>query len=161
MKKVMFMIVGMFFSFTVNAAALTLTGTAGNIGVVDPGVGNVVFADTANVSGSFTDTFTLTSAHDTRIYIEAGITPDGTSNTFTMTGTGGAHDAFSFSESMDFTTNFMIFAGTVYTIVVDIVNVNVGSYEFRIETPIPAALFLFAPALLGFFGLRRKAAVAA
>jgi len=27
--------------------------------------------------------------------------------------------------------------------------------------PIPAALFLFAPALLGFFGLRRKAAVAA
>jgi len=27
--------------------------------------------------------------------------------------------------------------------------------------PVPAALFLFAPALLGFFGLRRKAAVAA
>jgi len=27
--------------------------------------------------------------------------------------------------------------------------------------PVPAALFLFAPALLGFFGLRRKAALAA
>ena len=29
------------------------------------------------------------------------------------------------------------------------------------EVPVPAALFLFAPALLGFFGLRRKATLAA
>jgi hypothetical protein len=29
------------------------------------------------------------------------------------------------------------------------------------EVPVPAALFLFAPALLGFFGLRRKAKLAA
>jgi hypothetical protein len=29
------------------------------------------------------------------------------------------------------------------------------------EVPVPAALFLFAPALLGFFGLRRKASLAA
>lgn len=42
---------------------------------------------------------------------------------------------------------------------------NKGSDQFYISSlsavPVPAALFLFAPALLGFLGLRRKAALAA
>jgi len=161
MKKVMFIIVGMLFAVSVNAASLTLTGESGNVGVVSPGEGQVVFADTSLVNGSFTDTFTLESETDTMIYIEAGVTPDSTVNTFTMTGVGGTGNGFVYANVMDFTVNFMIFADTLYTIVVDITDIRVGSYEFRIETPIPAALFLFAPALLGFFGLRRKAAVAA
>ena len=57
--------------------------------------------------------------------------------------------------------------GTVF----EFINNSAGDYslagnQFYInvldaQVPVPAALFLFAPALLGFFGLRRKATLAA
>ena len=41
-------------------------------------------------------------------------------------------------------------------------NLSILKYDVSVSAvPVPAALFLFAPALLGFLGLRRKTAVAA
>ncbi len=57
--------------------------------------------------------------------------------------------------------------GTVFEFINNSVgNKDLASNQFYInvldaQVPVPAALFLFAPALLGFFGLRRKATLAA
>ena len=169
MKKVMFIIVGMLLAFNVNAASLLLVGESGNIGAIDPASGQVVKAGTQNYSGSSApDSYTLTSTDgDTMGYFTGTFNPSAPLSSWSIEDSVG-NKTFATVVNTVLPTgdilgvwgmNMMLYANESYTILVD--TIAGGQYNFSIETPIPAALFLFAPALLGFFGLRRKAAVAA
>lgn len=160
MKKVMFIIVGMLFAVTVNAASLSLnlTNTVGSA-TINPSSGQWVSAAQPNIGNAgIADEFELeVVGRATRVWFDGDLTPTSAESSFELFDSSdnllkglyvAATDSFAFNLMMD--------VGT-YTIKV----VTTRGYHFSAETPIPAALFLFAPALLGFFGLRRKAAVAA
>ena len=75
----------------------------------------------------------------------------------TFLGVGFNVAAWELSGGMD------ILAGVVHEIVISVNSVT-GPGQLNVQVsavPVPAALFLFAAALLGFLGLRRKAALAA
>ena len=166
MKKVMLFIASMLFAVSASAATLDLslselvnpgTGDA-NSGEIDPASGQWVSAGTQNYNGDG-DYYTLTTTRDTGAYITGTFNPGGIEeNVFSIT--DGTSPALTPTLSNTEPFFVMLLASKVYTIFVDTV-INPGQYNFTIATPIPAALFLFAPALLGFFGLRRKAALAA
>ncbi|MBL4743658.1 MAG: hypothetical protein JKX87_03325 [Cycloclasticus sp.] len=167
MKKVMFLIVGMLFAVSVNAATLTLTGAVGNAGAVKFGSGNLVTADwssSQNSGETINDVYTVTTDALSGGYLSVTFNPltpgstvslfDGNSLINLAVNAVGPNGSASYF--------WVLAANTVYNVYIDITNaVAASNYDLRIATPIPAALFLFAPALLGFFGLRRKAAVAA
>ena len=75
--------------------------------------------------------------------------------------TSGVFGVFALAANLDFTSlgKGLVFAFSIF----DPQNNNDEFYinALNAEVPVPAALFLFAPALLGFFGLRRKATLAA
>lgn len=165
MKKAMLFFAALLFSVNASAATLNLVGDAANFGSVGLSSGQVVTASGAlsegqNVSDAYTLTTDATSgaklsltfntlAPNTSVSIFDGV------NTFEPTiisvASLGVVDYF-----------WVLQAATDYVISIFIESANAGSnYDLRVETPIPAALWLFAPALLGFFGLRRKAQVAA
>lgn len=165
MKKAMLFFAALLFSVNASAATLNLVGDAANFGSVGLSSGQVVTASAAlsegqNVSDAYTLTTDATSgaklsltfntlAPNTSVSIFDGV------NTFEPTiisvASLGVVDYF-----------WVLQAATDYVISIFIESANAGSnYDLRVETPIPAALWLFAPALLGFFGLRRKAQVAA
>jgi len=170
MKKVMFIIIGMLFSVSVNAATLSLVsnnvvnGVDGNFGSVELASGNVVTADwsgSATGGESFTDKYTVTTNELSGGYLSVTFNPLIGTSIVSLDDGSGAFTLPSVSASK-VAYFWVLAAGTTYDISIKIVDALKGSnYDLRIETPIPAALFLFAPALLGFFGLRRKAAVAA
>lgn len=167
MKKAMLFFAALLFSVSANAATLNLVGDAANAGTVGISSGQVVTANwTSTVGGGETvnDSFTLTTdalsgaylsltfntlAPNTSVSIFDGVNL--VSPTIVSVAKLGVVDYF-----------WVLQAATDYVISIFIESANAGSnYDLRVETPIPAALWLFAPALLGFFGLRRKAQVAA
>ncbi len=168
MKKVMFIIVGMLFAVTVNAASLNLTlaQTGGDlVSIVDPASGQLVAAsDSYFQAANGAATFALdVEGRDTRGWFSGSFDDFTTKSYFKLFEDGleivsaliigpDANNAGSFAF------NLMLKEASIY--VIEVLAGEGQSYDFRVETPIPAALFLFAPALLGFFGLRRKAAVA-
>ena len=163
MKKTMLFFAALLFSFNVSAASLSLVGADTNAGTVGIGSGQVVTANwSSSVSGgeAINDSFTLSTnaltggllsltfnplASDTTVSIFDGV--DTINLAITSVAKLGVVDFF-----------WVLQAATDYVINIVIGSAAAGSnYDLRVETPIPAALWLFAPALLGFFGLRRKA----
>ena len=169
MKKVMFLVVGMLFAANVNAASLTLSADGANDvnGSVGYASGELVTAswDSSQAGGeTISDMYTVTTDEFTGGYLTVTFNPLTAGSTVSINdGTGATALNINPVGALGLVEYFWVLsAGTSYDIYIDISNAVSGSnYDLRIETPIPAALFLFAPALLGFFGLRRKAAVAA
>ena len=66
------------------------------------------------------------------------------------------------SDIASWTMGNMIVAAGLHTIIVNVASAVAGAQiDVKVSAvPVPAALFLFAPALLGFLGLRRKSALA-
>ena len=169
MKKVMFIIVGMLFAVTVNAASLNLTlaQTGGDaVSLVEPASGQVVkVSDSSFNAVNGEAVFELdVEGRDTRGWFLGGFTLLSKDSYFKLFEDGAEIVNASIIGpdligSGSFAFNLMLKEASTY--VIKVFTGNLESYNFRVETPIPAALFLFAPALLGFFGLRRKAAVAA
>jgi hypothetical protein len=170
MKKVMFLIVGLFFSVSVNAA--TLSWNAASISAVE---GWSTFESpslitaTKNfnlVNDGYTRTLTFNVADGPATV--GGLVVETTDEQFdissvTLDGNPLTFDAFASRWSLN--SAVMLAIGS-YDLVIDITSVVAGGLlNVQVnainEVPVPAALLLFAPALLGFFGLRRKAAVAA
>jgi len=169
MKKVMFMIVGMLFSLSVSAATITLGapaddeyayGAGPSASMVDGSAttyfsGQDDFSHDWNVAGDSSAVFKvdfLPSESPVQIgSVELFLASDLTNS---LISAGPANiNVFSYvlAESVDYVLRI---SGTELQ--------NSVSYHVNVSAvPIPAALFLFAPALLGFFGLRRKAALAA
>jgi len=182
MKKVMFIIVGMLVSVSVNAA--TYTGTFNgdddvvyvSLNVTESALyhfesfgyaGGTMSDGTVVSDGGFDSVFHLFSPFATEIaYMDDG---------------RGVASASS-GSSFDFMTDIWLAAGNYYIAITQFSNFWDGSnwegsqttgfedidgnirsdayaFEYTVSAvPVPAALFLFAPALLGFLGLRRKAA---
>lgn len=165
MKKAMLFFAALLFSVNASAATLNLVGDAANVGTVGISSGQVVTASAALSKGqTVSDAYTLTTDALSGAYLSL------TFNTLAPNTSVSIFDGISFVEpaivavaSLGVVDYFWVLqAATDYVISIFIESANAGSnYDLRVETPIPAALWLFAPALLGFFGLRRKAQVAA
>jgi len=174
MKKVMFMIVGMFFSLSVSAGSMVLTNTfdssddlPANPAVVS-GLNTAVsiHADSgAFLTGSSIDDSWNMFVTDDVPGWNFGITSNQDASPFTATISDGSGVLATFNGiTGDILFYYNFLTSGEFTLRVFGVASTTGqtSYDVDInEVPVPAALFLFAPALLGFFGLRRKAAIAA
>lgn len=160
MKKAMLFFAALLFSINASAASLTLVGDAANDGTVGIGSGSVVTAGwngPASSGASVNDTYTLTTDALTGAFLKLTFNPlEKVSTSVTVNGFEvPVIETLGLGVAQYF---WVLQAATEYVINVTIGNAFAGSnYDLRVETPIPAALWLFAPALLGFFGLRRKA----
>lgn len=165
MKKAMLFFAALLFSVNASAATLNLVGDAANIGSVGISSGQVVTASGNMSSGQMVnDSYTLTTDVTSGAYLSLTfntLAPNTLVSVFD--GVNTVEPAIISVASLGVVDYFWVLqAATNYVISIFIESANAGSnYDLRVETPIPAALWLFAPALLGFFGLRRKAQVAA
>jgi len=167
MKKVMLLVVGMFFAMSVSAATLTWDeGFNTDFTYSVPG-SSIGASETYSEDGAVAhlDSLQFTVDVDTQVesivstflgsqFVVNSVSLDG--NFFTDLGAQGLSNAWALIGGAYLTAG-------IHSLVVDIASVS-GAGQLNVQVsavPIPAALFLFAPALLGFFGLRRKAAVAA
>jgi len=168
MKKVMFLIVGMLFASSVNAASLDLStfdqdvaSNATNVAIYDNAVEAVSF-NTIGEAGQFSLGHHIVAAVDQWVNVEWSFNKQENFLSGDIS-KGGSFDLVQAVTSAGYNFNMFLIAGANYYF--DIVGISGGNPLTATLTvsavPIPAALFLFAPALLGFFGLRRKAAVAA
>ena len=150
MKKAMLFVVALMFSVAANAATYNLSTTDVGPEIFDNG--------TSAVSASFGDTtttFSLEVIGDGPAAIDFDFSPTSkfTSGTLTI-------GSEVLAIAPDFTTILNLVSG-IYTVSFDVLPTT-GNMSFGVSAvPVPAALFLFAPALLGFLGMRRKTAVAA
>jgi hypothetical protein len=161
MKKAMLFIVALMFSVAANAAPLDLTLMSANTGnaQVAPSAGNVV-SGSASISGATAispDVFELVVANSGTLTFAGSLNPTGPASYFEVD--SGILSLTGVLATGLFSASVFVDAGTYLISVFS--QGGTHGYNFTVATPIPAALFLFAPALLGFFGLRRKASLAA
>jgi len=178
MKKVMFIMVGMLFSFAVSASTVELINKSftGGGSVAD---GNGVDGATAshtNVSGEFEDIWevTLVPAAQTALNIATTIPVFDAFDAFYSNDSGNTWFDFdsSYTSPLGLTEYHTFTGGDIGHYLLKVTGFasdsGTNSYQISISStpelsavPVPAALFLFAPALLGFLGYRRKASQAA
>jgi hypothetical protein len=162
MKKAMLFIVALLFSVSVNAATLSLTeaGSTNASQSVDLSGSSVVLAGgTVSKKSTWGSAFSLTTDTDTPVVIAWSFNPAITGATLVF---GTLGDTVSYAITEDFSFTAMLTAGTSYILSIIDATSGVVKYDVSVSAvPVPAALFLFAPALLGFLGMRRKTAVAA
>ncbi len=168
MKKVMFLVVGMLFAANVNAASLTLTDVDSKFtndgGSIINNSSDAVHVNSGTLDKAFVHTFDVTNTGSTgmfRLWVDGTASSTSFINSFSVLVDGIEIAVLTApSYTVGVFNSILLSAGqTVQMIVAG--DFEYASYGLTLQTPIPAALFLFAPALLGFFGLRRKAAVAA
>ena len=164
MKKVMLFIASMLFAVSANAATMSWV-LAPTIDLDNNSVQITAHEGYDEDEGSHTDNFVFNvdelvqiSAVAIEFYDDqldiANVTLDGAS-IFNFTTLGGG-----VSEWLS--SSVWLAAGD-HTIAL-VVNSALAGAQLNVKVnavPVPAALFLFAPALLGFLGLRRKATLAA
>ncbi len=162
MKKAMLFIVALLFSVSVNAATLSLSEVASTNASQSADVtsGSVVLGSgTVSSPSTWSSEFSLTTDTNTPVVIEWSFNPAITGATLVF---GTALDTVSYAITDDFSFTAMLTAGTNYILKIIDATSGVVKYDVSVSAvPVPAALFLFAPALLGFLGMRRKSAVAA
>lgn len=194
MKKVMFLLVGLLFAASANAASVTYYNSLAAFEASHVSGSLEEFEDTTLNSG-----LTITSPN---LNISGGVMNDilqagtetvfefgssvnafggdwdlspgglGTGIKFTIQAFLGSTMVLAQELSANTFFGFITDANTLFNKVILSVgsaccqetytldNLRYGLHDLS-QVPVPAALFLFAPALLGFFGLRRKAATAA
>lgn len=171
MKKVMFIIVGMLLSFGVSAGSMVLTNTvnsssAGSTSVSTLNTLTSLHADSGDFlkNASIEDSWNMAVVDDVPGW-NFRITSNQDADPFTASIYDGVTllDTFSaVAGEINFYYNFLASGDFALKIFGTANSTAQTSYDIDVsEVPVPAALFLFAPALLGFLGLRRKAAVAA
>ncbi len=170
MKKTMLFFTALLFSLNANAASLNLAGDSSNTGTVGFGSGDVVTAgwNSTSSGASVSDSFTISSDTATTATLSLTFNPlspnssvsifDGTSNI--------GLDIFKIGSLGLLEYTWVLEAATEYVLNIFISNAAAGSnYDLRLatgisEVPVPAALWLFAPALMGLLTLRRKTKLA-
>ncbi|BDZ74627.1 hypothetical protein GCM10025856_23460 [Methylophaga marina] len=171
MKKVMLFIFAFTFSVGVNAATLNLSTEDSFLAtqVVDTASGSTVSGsgEVKELGGVGKDRwysqYNIKSVDaNTPVKIEWSFEPQANLESATL-GFGLFGGAYTTIDIIG-NTSFIAFLeqGKVYAL--DIFDASGSKLEYKVSVsavPVPAALFLFAPALLGFLGLRRKSAVAA
>lgn len=164
MKKAMLFFAALLFSINASAASLTLVGDATNSGTVNFATGQVVTAgwNSTQVGGeSIHDVYRVTADALTGTRLLLTFNPLALGTEVKLYEGGSLVETFTAIATQSLGTIDYLYVfqvGVEYMIDIVIPTALAGSnYDLRIQTPIPAALWLFAPALLGFFGLRRKA----
>lgn len=163
MKKAMLFFMTLFFSISASAASLNLT-TAGSSGAtqdVSLNNNNIVLADGTvdEPNTNWSSFFDLSTDQNTPVRIVWSFNPEAnlSSATIALFELGGpVLEQFDITSDFSFTT--MIMAGVNYGL--DIFNASSDELKYDVSVsavPVPAALFLFAPALLGLLGLRLRA----
>ena len=168
MKNAMLFCIALLFSVSANAATLSLSTVGSNGATQEISLNNnstVLAGGTVANSGSWESLFDVTTDVDTPVRVEWSFNPstslDSAQLAFGLvSGPGGNYVGFPtiFNITGDFIFTAILTAGSYFA--VDILNATSGilKYDLSISAvPVPAALWLFAPALLGFFGLRRQA----
>ena len=175
MKKAMLFLATLFFAATVNAASINLKPLNGTLGIITDNNTSAVsasgpFALTApNANRPYRATYDMTSDMETTVGIFTSFTPAATLDIFKI-GDDGTWanstriDLINSGGSNSINTLLAVTAGTAYRIFLRTFKEGnlTPTYNLAVsEVPVPAALFLFAPALIGFLGLRRKASLPA
>ncbi len=170
MKKVMLFIASMLFAVSASAATLTLTSLSPN-GAVTWSPDSVV-SGTASRAGSeaIDNNWGITTDQTTNSVFNFGFARliNGASTSINVDNAGyELRDSTTALIASDFSLNALGFkfgalltAGNSYFLNIfgDATGFNPTTTLLSVQAvPVPAALFLFAPALLGFLGLRRKA----
>ena len=168
MKNAMLLCIALLFSVSANAATLSLStvGSSGATQSIDLNNNSTVLAGgTVASSGAWESLFDVTTDVDTPVRIQWSFNPSTSLNAAQLafglvSGPGGNYVGTPtiFNITGDFVFTALLTAGSFFA--VDILNATSGvlKYDLSISAvPVPAALWLFAPALRGFFGLRRKA----
>ncbi|PHS32642.1 MAG: hypothetical protein COA95_02490 [Methylophaga sp.] len=163
MKKLLIVLFSIFAMANANAA--TLTADAGWSEFDFSGTGSA-WTDTFTFTITQASTLTVTDAFQSGDIFEVFAGASSLGLTSTPTGVLGQQISSNYdaaAASSDWSTGMWTFLAGTYTIsgIVFDSPFNFGSAALRLDTgvsavPVPAALFLFAPALLGFLGLRRK-----
>jgi hypothetical protein len=169
MKKVMFIIFAMLFSVSVSAATLDLDKIDASFDSQEGGGVTGDLSDTVTAlgyttqdDGEYIQDWAISTDAETSILVEVNFNPEDTGTSISLWSGGSILSSAIGGDPMSFIYNGLM-TGTDYFIrVVGTVNGDLNSYNLTVSNvPVPAALFLFAPALLGLFGLRRKAVLAA
>tara|TARA_R110002153_G_scaffold18021_5_gene63281 strand:- start:117000 stop:117560 length:561 start_codon:yes stop_codon:yes gene_type:complete len=163
MKKVMLFIASMLFAVGVNAATLNLTnaGTTAGVSQDTSSLTNEIVSGFGQTGGSssWSSLFSLTTTEDTMGVVEWSFNPEAAITTAVLQIFDVTNNAVlaTYNVVGDFITSFQFFAGTTYGIDFRDVDSTATRYDVTVSAvPVPAALFLLAPALFGFLGLRRK-----
>ena len=162
----MLFLVAFLFSVSASAATLTLTPQGATTGSVIVGSGDFVTA--GGTGTTLDDSFRVVSDEDTRMILTATVNPFAELTILRVrdvaAGPGPALPPVFIAVSEVFgiggaTYSWNALAGDVYKIRIQLTDAAPGTdYDLRVETPVPAAAFLFAPALVGFMALRRRKA---
>ena len=166
----MLFIIALMFSVNVHAASMDLSATGDSsfsqTQSVTIGTGNALLGS----SGAFKsgepikDVWNLSNISESSVW------------KFKITATAIGDNPTPFSAVLNGITYVAVGADIVFTALLSDMYTVVTGYNLKVlgtaqstftgydvnisEVPVPAALFLFAPALLGFLGLRRKSALA-
>jgi len=166
MKKAMLFVIALFFSVAANAATLNLTKgdsafTNNASQEIDLASGSTVLASGTTGNGAWESSFSLFTNDATPVVIEWSFNPESNLDNATIAFgvLGGAIQNFDITGDFSFTA--ILTAGLTY--VLDIYDATGKALNYSLSVsavPVPAALFLFAPVLLGFLGFRKKAIAA-
>ena len=169
MKNAMLFCIALLFSVSASAATLNLSTVSANGGANQEVTVNnnstVLAGGTVSSAGSWESLFDVVTNVDTPVRVEWSFNPSTSLQSAQLVfgqvnGFGGGFigPTTIFNITGDFIFTAVLTAGAVFG--VDIINATSGILEYDLSisaVPVPAALWLFAPALMGFFGLRRKA----
>ena len=165
MKKVMFLLIGLMFSVSVNAASLTLTDLDGSFtadggSIVNNGSDAVhVNSGTLNTSFIHNISATNTGSQTFRLWLDGTASSSTFISAFSVLVNGVETAVLTApSYTVGVYNSLLLAAGETVNLIIS-GTFDTASYGLTAQTPIPAALFLLAPALLGFFGLRRKSII--
>ncbi len=165
MKKVMLFVMSMLFAVSSSAATLTWVAPFDSEFEYSAPGATIGATDTYSVEGSTT--------HEDKLYFtsDENVMANSVALEFfddQLDVSGVTLNGFAFTDSVVSTlagqmrvwtlNNIALVAGEVNNIVIGMTALGAGQWNVQVSAvPVPAALILFAPALLGFLGLRRKA----
>ena len=158
----MFVIVGMLFTFSASAATVLITPDS-----YTPSSGEVSTSTSKFINGFVEWEVEATAVHSEvnqyalfEVFFkdESGSTSIGNAKYELFDGSSIV-SAGGFGTTSGFWFKYLLETGVSYTLSIfgDAIVLPTFANVKISAIPVPAALFLFAPALLGFFGLRRKA----
>ncbi|HDY86019.1 hypothetical protein LCGC14_0942860 [marine sediment metagenome] len=169
MKKVMLLVAALLFSVGANAATLSLKGFQSTNATqnVDVASGSVVLgsglATLAN-GGSWKSQFDLSSDTTTPVKVSWTFNPEASLASGWVKFKSAPDDFKTFFISNVASFSFITTLYANQLSVLDFVDATGSVLKYTVSVsavPVPAALFLFAPVLLGFLGLRKKHALTA
>ena len=167
MKKAMLFIIALLFSVSASAASLNLTaGTNPNVNsTIDAFQFNgtdTVVGHASTTGPDFKTWFNVESDVDTAAVVEWTFNPAENLDIAKLVFNSAITTKIvKFTDGFSVIQTVLLTAGQKFWLNVQGVALDNLGYTVSVQAvPVPAALFLFAPALLGFLGLRRKSAVA-